>query len=235
LKLQPRLIPATLIRRYKRFLADVVMKNGDTLTAHTPNTGSMLGVSEPGSTVWLRDTNNPSRKYRYSWEMSETRNGIKVGVHTGLVNRLVMEAVSNGTIAELQGYNTIQQEVVYGQEKSRIDLLLREGKSADCYVEIKNVTAVDHENNAIFPDAVTTRGQKHIRELIAMVAKGYRGVLFFCIQRADVQCMRPADEIDPAYGGLLRTALSEGVEVLAYKASVAPDEILLTTPVTIKI
>ncbi len=167
--------------------------------------------------------------------MSETRNGIKVGVNTGLVNRLVLEAISNGTISELQGYNTIQQEVVYGQEKSRIDLLLREGKSADCYVEIKNVTAVDQKNNAIFPDAVTTRGQKHIRELITMAGKGYRSVLFFCIQRADVQCMRPADEIDPAYGTLLRKALSEGVEVLAYKASVEPDEIILTTPVTIKI
>lgn len=194
----------------------------------------MLGVSEPGSTVWLRDTNNPSRKYRYSWEMSETGGGVKVGVNTGLVNRLVMEAINNGTIRELQGYNTIKQEVVYGQEKSRIDLLLSEGAKADCYVEIKNVTATDQHTTAIFPDAVTTRGQKHLRELMTMAEKGYRSVLFFCIQRTDAQQMRPADEIDPAYGNLLRTAMSKGVEILAYKATVSPQEISLTTPVRLE-
>ena len=235
MKLQPRLIPATLIQRYKRFLADVKMPGGETLTVHTPNTGSMLGVSNPGSTVWLRDTDNPKRKYRYSWEMSETGDGVKVGVNTGLVNRLVIEAIENGTIKELQNYSAIQQEVTYGEERSRIDLLLTHNMQNDCYVEIKNVTAADENRFAIFPDAVTTRGQKHLRELMTMVMQGHRSVLFFCIQRDDVIAMRPADEIDPAYGTLLRKAMSQGVEVIAYKASVKSDEITLTKPVTVTV
>jgi sugar fermentation stimulation protein A len=235
LKLEPRLIPATLVRRYKRFLADVLLSDGITLTVHTPNTGSMLGVSEPGSTVWLRDTCNSKRKYRFSWEMSETISGIKVGVHTGLVNRLVMEGIGNGVIKELQGYENITPEVVYGNEQSRIDLLLSGNTLPDCYVEIKNVTATDDNKFAIFPDAVTTRGQKHLRELISVVREGKRGVIFFCIQREDVGAFRPADEIDPVYGDLLREAMAQGVEAIAYSAFVTPGEIRLTDYVPVNI
>ena len=235
MKLEPRLIPATLVKRYKRFLADVLLPDGKALTVHTPNTGSMLGVSEPGSTVWLRDTNNPNRKYRYSWEMSETSSGVHVGVHTGLVNKLVMEGIGNDVITELQGYQRIAQEVVYGNECSRIDLLLSDNTLPDCYVEIKNVTAADHNNYAIFPDAVTTRGQKHLRELVSMTKQGYRSVIFFCIQRNDIHTLRPADEIDPAYGELLRQAITAGVEAVAYKASVSPGEIKLTKSVPVSI
>lgn len=235
MKLEPRLIPATLVKRYKRFLADVFLPGGVALTVHTPNTGSMLGVSEPGSTVWLRDTCNPKRKYRFSWEMSETISGIKVGVHTGLVNQLVMEGISNRVIKELQGYENITPEVVYGNEQSRIDLLLRGETLPDCYVEIKNVTATDDNKFAIFPDAVTTRGQKHLRELISIVRQGKRGIIFFCIQREDVRAFRPADEIDPLYGDFLRQAMTEGVEAIAYKAFVTPEEIRLTDYVPVNI
>ena len=194
--ISPPLIPATLVKRYKRFLADVTLQNGVHLTVHTPNTGSMLGLAEPGMQVWLRDTHSTTRKYRYSWEMSEPESGNYVGVHTGLVNKLVCEAINDGTIKELQGYDKIVQEVRYGVENSRIDLLLRQNDRSDCYVEIKNVTAKDKQGYALFPDAVTTRGQKHLRELIKVVEAGQRAVLLFCVQRADVDAFRPADEID---------------------------------------
>jgi len=235
MKFENALVPATLVKRYKRFLADVIMQDGRSLTVHTPNTGSMLGVSDPGSRIWLRDTRDPQRKYRFSWEMSETQHGVLVGVHTGLVNSLVEEAIRNGVVRELQGYAQISREVRYGVERSRIDLLLSDPAQGYCYVEIKNVTAVDASAQAMFPDAVTTRGQKHLRELSAMVKAGHRAVIFFCIQRNDVCGFRPADEIDPDYGALLRAAQAQGVLVLAYKANVTPQQITLTEPVPVRI
>lgn len=233
MKFSSPLIPATLIKRYKRFLADVLLSSGQELTVHTPNTGSMLGVCEPGMTVWLRDTDNPQRKYRYSWEMSEPTDGVYVGVHTGLVNQLVSEAILSGIIADLRVYSEIQQEVKYGRENSRIDLLLRESGLPDCYVEIKNVTAVDKRGQAIFPDAVTRRGQKHLRELMAVVKSGQRAIILFCVQRSDVRSFRPADEIDAAYGGLLRLAIAQGVEAIACKARVSPESITLTQTIPV--
>lgn len=227
-------IPARLLRRYKRFLADVELSNGDIVTVHTPNTGAMLGVAAPGMRVWLRDTQSTTRKYRYSWEISEPQPQTFVGVHTGLVNALVWEAIDNGTIRELQGYSRIEQEVAYGNENSRIDLLLQDGEQ-QCYVEIKNVTARDAKAQALFPDAVSLRGQKHLRELMRVVECGQRGVMFYCIQRADIDAFRPADEIDADYGNLLREAVSAGVEVLAYKAEVTPHEIHLTQAVRLQI
>lgn len=227
-------IPAVLLRRYKRFLADVELSHGEVVTVHTPNTGAMLGVATPGIRVWLRDTRSTSRKYRYSWEISEPEEQAYVGVHTGLVNALVMEAIHNGTVSELQGYSRMEQEVPYGKEKSRIDLLLQEGKRR-CYVEIKNVTARDAHNAAIFPDAVSLRGQKHLRELMRVVKAGHRGVIFYCIQRGDIGGFRPADEIDSDYGRILREAAAQGVEVLAYKAFVSPEQISLTQPVPVQI
>jgi sugar fermentation stimulation protein A len=227
-------IPAVLLRRYKRFLADVELSNGEMVTVHTPNTGAMLGVAAPGMRVWLRDTQSSTRKYRYSWEISEPAAQVYVGVHTGLVNNLVMEAIRNGTIRELQGYPHIAQEVVYGTERSRIDLLLQDGERR-CYVEIKNVTARDAQKNAIFPDAVSLRGQKHLRELMRIVAAGQRGVMMYCIQRGDVEGFRPADEIDADYGRLLREAVTQGIELLAYKAQVTPECIALTQSVPLRI
>lgn len=231
MKFSPPLQPARLLRRYQRFLADVVLPGGETLTVHTPNTGAMTGCAEPGSTIFLRDTANPKRKYRYSWEMSENRQGVMVGVHTGLTNALVREAIENGVVAELQGYRTIRQEVRYGAEGSRIDLLLGgHADGRDCYVEIKNVTTCDAQGCGYFPDAVSARASKHLRELMGVVGQGGRGVIFFCVQRGDVERVRPADEIDPLYGRTLRQALACGVEALAYRAAVSPDAIELDTP-----
>ena len=223
----PPLIPATLVRRYKRFLADVILASGEEITVHTPNTGAMTGCADPGSRVWLRDTQNSARKYQYSWEVTEIAQGIMVGVHTGLVNHLVGEAIINSTITELQGYDAIRQEVKYGLENSRIDLLLQQASRPDCYVEIKNVTARDENGMAFFPDAVSKRGVKHLRELMAMVAQGSRAVIFYCVQRQDVQAVRPADEVDADYGAILRQAIAQGVEAIAYRADVGPAEIRL--------
>ncbi len=234
MKFTPPLQPATLIRRYKRFLADVVLPNGDEITVHTPNTGAMTGCAEPGSTVFLRDVDNPKRKYRYSWEMTQNSQGVMVGVHTGITNTLVREAIEGGVVAELQGYATIRQEVKYGEEGSRIDLLLEgHDDGRDCYVEIKNVTTCDESGFGYFPDAVSSRATKHLRELMGVVEQGGRGVIFFCVQRGDVQAVRPADEIDPLYGKTLRRALSAGVEALACRALVRPDGVTLNKPVAV--
>lgn len=219
---------ATLVRRYKRFLADVILPDGQELTVHTPNTGAMTGCAEPGSTIFLRDTQNPKRKYRYSWEMSQNTAGTLIGVHTGITNALVSEAITSGVVAELQGYGKIRQEVKYGRENSRIDLLLEgHAKQPDCYVEIKNVTTCDQNAAGYFPDAVSTRASKHLRELMQVVGEGGRAVIFFCVQREDVQAVRPADEIDKLYGDTLRQAMAARVEALAYQAEVTPASITL--------
>ena len=227
------LIKGTLIKRYKRFLADITLENDVQITAHTPNTGSMKGCCEPGSTVWLRDTKNPDRKYPLSWEMVEAKPGVLVGINTILSNSLVAEAIENGIITELQGYDLIRSEVKYGEENSRIDLLLEGNNKPDCYVEVKNVTLVE-DDVAYFPDAVTKRGSKHLRELQAMVKQGKRAVIFYCIQRNDVRAFQPADDIDPEYSRLLREAISSGVEALAYTAKISPQgvELITNVPVT---
>lgn len=228
MEFETSLLAGTLLQRYKRFLADVRLDDGSVITAHTPNTGSMLGCAEPGSRVWLRDAASPTRKYRYAWELVENSAGVMVGINTGVVNRLVSEAVGSGVAAELQGYESLRQEVRYGRENSRIDLLLQGGRP-DCYVEIKNVTAVDWDGTAFFPDAVSARGSKHLRELMQVVAQGKRGVICFCVQRGDARAVRPADEIDPLYGRTLREALAAGVEAVAYRASVTPQAVTLDT------
>jgi sugar fermentation stimulation protein A len=222
------LLAGTLLQRYKRFLADVRLDDGSVITAHTPNTGSMLGCADAGSRVWLRDAASPTRKYRYAWELVENSAGVMIGINTGVVNRLVGEAIVNGVAAQLQGYDTLRQEVRYGSENSRIDLLLEGGRPA-CYVEIKNVTAVDGDGTAFFPDAVSARGSKHLRELMQVVAQGQRGVICFCVQRGDARAVRPADEIDPLYGRTLREALAAGVEAVAYRATVTPQAVTLDT------
>ena len=223
----PPLIPATLIRRYKRFLADVRLPTGEMLTVHTPNTGRMLGLTTPGSRIWLKDSHNPARKYRYSWVMASSEAGTPVSVDTHLANALVIEAIENGTLAELQGYSRLRTEVRYGEENSRIDILLEEG-DARCYVEVKNVTALVDGGQAIFPDAVSARGSRHLRELMAMKRQGARAVLVFAVMREDARGFAPADDIDPDYGRHLREALAAGVEVLAYRARITPGELRLT-------
>jgi sugar fermentation stimulation protein A len=222
--LLPKLIPAVLIRRYKRFLADVALADGTQTTVHCPNSGSMAGCAAPGSRVLLSRSTNPARKYCYTWELVEA-DGNWVGINTGLPNRLAREAIEAGVISELLGYDQIRQEVAYGTN-SRIDLLLT-GEKGLCYLEIKNVTLVEGAK-ALFPDAVTTRGQKHLRELMQVVAAGHRGVTLFMVQRQDAVSLSPADAIDPVYGQLLRRAAESGVELLAYQALVSPAEIRVT-------
>ena len=221
----PPLIPGRLIKRYKRFLADIELEDGSVVTAHCPNSGSMLGCNLPGSPVLLSLSPNPNRKLAYTWELLQV-NGFWVGLNTMLPNRLAEEAIQDGTIAELQGYPKLRREVAYGSERSRIDILL-ERNGRRCYVEVKNVTLVE-DGMALFPDAVTTRGQKHLRELMEMVRNGDRGVLLFTVQRGDGNAVTPADRIDPEYGKLLREAVANGVEAVAYRAEVQPEQIRLT-------
>ncbi len=209
------LIPATLLRRYKRFLADVELGDGSMLTVHCPNPGRMTSCAEPGRPVWISDSGNPKRKLRYSLEM--VRMGRTwVGVNTANPNPAMAGFIRRGRIPELAGYDEIRPEVRAG--KSRIDLRLRDvgGKRADCYVEIKSSTLRVGEH-AAFPDAVTERGRKHLGELAALVGEGHRGVIFYFVGRADCRRFRPADEIDPAYGAALREAVAAGVEALAYR------------------
>lgn len=170
----PELINGTLIKRYKRFMADIQLEDGSIVTAHCPNSGSMLGCNIPGSRVMISRSDNPGRKLAYTWELVQA-DGHWVGLNTMLPNRLAEEGILNGTVSELQGYTTLRREVPYGSERSRIDILL-EGEQGRCYVEVKNVTLVE-DGVALFPDAVTTRGQKHLRELMQMVQQGNRSTL----------------------------------------------------------
>ncbi len=207
------LIRGTLIRRYKRFLADVELDTGEAVTAHCANSGSMMGVAEPGAEVWLSPARNPKRKLRYSWELIRVGDGL-VGVHTGHPNRIVEEAVRAGRIEELAGYADIRREVRYGKS-SRIDLLLEGAGRAPCYVEIKNVT-LRRGGRAEFPDAVTVRGTKHLGELADVVAGGGRAAMVYLVQREDCAVFAVAADIDPAYAAALAAALAAGVEALCY-------------------
>lgn len=210
-------IEGTLLRRYKRFLADVRLGDGQIVTAHCPNTGSLLGCQDPGSRVWLRDSGDASRKLRTTWQAVEV-GGTWVNVDTSLPNRVVCEALQAGRIPSLRGYAGLRREVPYGRN-SRIDVLLTRTRSAPCYVEVKSTTLAEGDVG-LFPDAVTERGRKHLEELTAVVRAGGRAVQFFLVSRADVRTFRPADAIDPAYGEALRAAAAEGVLVLAWNARV---------------
>lgn len=234
LKITQSHIEGRLIKRYKRFLADVELPSGEVITAHTGNTGSMKGCSDPGSRVWLYDSENPKRKYRYSWDLVEDLSGNLVGIHTTRANKLVHEAIDNGVVKELQGYTNIKPEVKYRESSTRFDFLLtKQEQRESCFIEVKNVTAKRGFNVAIFPDAKTERGRKHLQTLIDAVEHGYRAVIFFCIQRNDVELFQPADEIDPEYGEILRSACDAGVEAIAYKAYLSPEEIYLNTAIPV--
>jgi sugar fermentation stimulation protein A len=208
----PKLIQGTLIQRYQRFKADVRQRNGHIVTAHCPNSGSMLGCSEPGRPVYLSRHNHPKRKLKYTWEMIEMPTSL-VGVNTWVPNQLVKESIISKKIRPLRGYEKIRSEVRYGQN-SRIDLLL-EGAEKRCFVEVKNCTLVE-DSVGYFPDAVTARGLKHLVELQKELGKGSRCVMFYLVQRMDAKRFRPADHIDPAYGEELRRAVRNGVEILVY-------------------
>lgn len=238
MKFAPALHRATLIKRYKRFLADVTLPDGSARTLHCPNTGSMLHCAEPGSRVWFSDSENPARKYPCTWELVEVDRRHKVGINTGRANALVKEALALGAIAQLRGYANCRSEVPYGSERSRIDFLLTDKPDApgvDCYVEVKSVTLGLGQGQGAFPDAVTTRGLKHLRELMEMRASGHRAVLLFCVQHQGIDEVWPADEIDPAYGAMLREVQGKGVEVMAYRADISEQEIRLATEVPVRL
>jgi sugar fermentation stimulation protein A len=220
------LVTGTLLRREKRFLAYVRLDDGREVIAHTNNSGAMTGCSEPGSVVWLSPADKPNRKLKWTWEVVHAGpSKVPVGVNTLLPNRLVEEAIAASLIPELRGYDRIRREVRYGSEKSRIDLLL-ESDEARCWVEVKNATLVE-DGRAYFPDAVTARGLKHLRELQAQVALGDRAALVFTLQRSDASSVSPADNVDPAYGAELRRAHAAGVEILAWQADVSIERIVL--------
>lgn len=242
MQFSPPLQRATLIQRYKRFLADVTTEDNQSITMHCANTGSMTGCAEPGSTVWYSTSDNPKRKYPHSWQITETPAGHHIAVNTSLANHLAVEAINNGTIKELQTYETLKTEVRYGQENSRIDILLTDTNQASCYVEVKSVTLLDENNLAnstknatigqgFFPDSVTTRGQKHLRELIEMSKSGSRAVLLYVVLHSGIEKVSPALHIDADYSQLLFMALEAGVEVLCYKAAFCKDEITLVSPI----
>ncbi|HAU14820.1 MAG: DNA/RNA nuclease SfsA [Pseudomonadales bacterium] len=233
MKFDPPLTQGTLVKRYKRFLADIVLQDGTELTVHCPNTGSMKNCNEAGSTVWISDSGNPKRKYRHTWELVSVGNGAIAGINTGRANGLVREAIAAGQVPELDGYDVIRSEVKYGAENSRIDLLL-ESAAARCFVEIKNLT-LGEGDIGYFPDAVTERGRKHLRELEAMVQQGHRAVLFFCVQHSGVTVARPADHIDPKYGAALRQAHAAGVEVMAWQCDLSAQEIVIARPLPVQL
>ena len=213
----PALIPGLLVKRYKRFLTDVKLSDGSIVAAHCPNTGSMKGCCEPGRPVYLSFHDNPKRKLKYTWELIEMPTSL-VGVNTLIPNRLVFESVKAGVVPELSGYETVAREVKIS-DRSRIDLALTGGDRERCYVEIKNCTLVDN-SVALFPDAVTSRGLKHITELQALVSSGCRCVMFYFIQRMDAEVFKPADHIDSEYSKGLRRAVEKGLEVLAYDVAI---------------
>ena len=209
--LWPALVHGRLVKRYKRFLADVILDNGTVVTAHCPNSGRMTGCSQPGQPVYLSAQDNPKRKLKYRWELIEMPTSL-VGVNTMVPNRLVAGALRAGMIPQLEAYGNVSTEVKVNA-RSRLDLKLTGGGRPDCYIEIKNCTLVE-EGLAMFPDAPTTRGQRHLQELLLLKGRGMRAIIFFLVQRMDARAFAPADHIDPEYGRRLRKAVERGVEIM---------------------
>ncbi|MCF6198259.1 MAG: DNA/RNA nuclease SfsA [Hyphomicrobiaceae bacterium] len=221
------LISATLVKRYKRFLADVILENGDELTVHCANPGAMEGLNTPGIKVWLSKSDNPKRKLSHSWELAQVDSfgeKIMVGINTMHPNKLAFEAIQQGRIPELAGYNEIKKEVRYG-ENSRIDLLLSKTGADLCYVEVKNVHLLRQQGLAEFPDSVTKRGAKHLHELSNMVQEGHRAVMFYIVQRDDCQKFTIAGDKDPNYAKAFEKARQTGVEAIVYDCSLTPQKI----------
>jgi sugar fermentation stimulation protein A len=227
------LVPATLIRRYKRFLADVRFADGSEAVAHCADPGAMLSVARPGAPIWLLPAGGKNRKLAWSWALADI-DGTMIGTNTSLPNRLAEEAIRAGTIPELAGYETIRREVKYGLA-SRVDLVLAAPGRPDCYVEVKNVHLCREPGLAEFPDCVTQRGAKHLEEMAGMVALGMRAVTLYIVQRADCTAFRPAADLDPGYARGFRRAVDAGMEVLCYACHVATDGIAVAGRVEVLI
>lgn len=218
------LMRGRLVRRYKRFLADVELDDGSAVTATCPNTGSMMGLTAPGSVVWLSESNSPTRKYRHTWEIVETDLGqgpCLVGINTNHPNKLIAEAIAAGRIPDLAGYPELRREVKYGRN-SRIDILLGCPRRGSCYVEVKNVHMMRRHGLAEFPDSVTERGAKHLAEMSDMVREGHRAVMVFLVQRGDAERLNLARDVDPSYGAAFDAARSAGVDAVAIRCKVTP-------------
>lgn len=229
MKFETALLLGTLVKRYKRFFADIELEDGGLITAHCPNTGSMQGVLTPGNKVWVSLVDDPKRKLKYTWQYVEV-DGTPIGVNTHNPNKIIHEALLQKQIPELSSYSSIRPEVKYGTENSRIDFLLRDDSTQQCYVEVKNVHYAKSEAGrqmAIFPDSVTTRGVKHLNELMRVVDQGHRAVVIYCIQRSDVDALRFGEEFDPEYAKAANLALKHGVEMFPYTCILSPDQITL--------
>ncbi|MVW76596.1 DNA/RNA nuclease SfsA [Pseudomonas xionganensis] len=235
MRFDPPLEEGRLLRRYKRFLADIETVGSELLTIHCPNTGSMLNCMSEGARVWFSRSNDPKRKLPGTWEIGETPHGRLAVINTGRANALVEEALRGGLIAELNGFTGLRREVPYGQERSRIDFRL-DYPTGPAFVEVKSVTLGFADSPvAAFPDARTERGAKHLRELASLARDGVRAVQLYCVNLAGIEAVRPAEEIDPAYAAALREAVSAGVEVLAYGAEISPEQVCLARRLEVRL
>ena len=234
MRFQTDLIPARLLRRYKRFLADCILEDGREITAHCANPGSMMGLADEGMKVWLEPNDDPKRKLNFGWRLIEHENGHFTGVDTSVPNRALRETLEQQRIPELAAYETVRPEVKYG-EKSRIDFLLTQDRLPDCYVEVKSVTLSRTVGQAEFPDSVTKRGAKHLLELSNMVAQGHRAVMLYLVQRTDCTSFTLASDIDQVYHAAYLAARDAGVETLCIGTKITAQEILIEAPITIQI
>ncbi|UWS03433.1 DNA/RNA nuclease SfsA [Phaeobacter inhibens] len=230
MRFQTPLLPAVLIRRYKRFLADCQLPDGREVTAHCANPGSMLGLAEPGSAVWLEPNDNPKKKLKYGWRLVEVAGGTLVGVDTSVPNRALKSALEARQIAALSAYETVRAEVKYA-EKSRIDFLLSQPGLPDCYVEVKSVTLSRQPGLAEFPDSVTARGAKHLGNLADMCRAGHRAVLLYLVQRGDCDRFEIARDIDPTYAAAWDAAAAAGVERVVITTRVSPESVEIAGPI----
>jgi len=233
MRFSPALEEGRLIRRYKRFLADIETVDGELLTIHCPNTGSMLNCMAEGARVWFSRSNDPKRKLPGTWEIGQTPQGRLACINTARANALVEEALRGGVINELNGFTGLKREVAYGQENSRIDFRL-DYPHGSAWVEVKSVTlGFDGTNVAAFPDAVTLRSAKHLRELACLAREGVRAVQLYCVNLSGIDAVRPAEEIDPMYAAALREAVAAGVEVLAYGVTLTPEQMKVDRPLPV--
>lgn len=223
-----KLEQGTLLRRYKRFLADIETEGGQILTIHCPNTGSMKNCLSPAAPVWYSRSQNPNRKYPHTWEIATTPDGHLAGINTGRANALVREALEVGLIPQVPGFDSIQAEVAYGDERSRIDFVATLSCSGEpLYIEVKSVTLCENQNQGFFPDSVSVRGAKHLRELSQLARCGQRALLVYCVQHSGIESVAPARHIDAQYAHAFDEALEAGVEVIALGATLSAEQITL--------
>lgn len=234
MRFQTPLVPATLIRRYKRFLADCLLPDGREITAHCANPGSMMGLAEPGCKIWLEPNDDPKKKLKYGWRLVDHENGHFTGIDTAVPNRVLGHALRRQQIAPLADYNDVQAEVKYGKG-SRIDYLLRASGLPDLYLEIKSVTLCRQNGLAEFPDSVTKRGAKHLGELAGMVAQGHRAAMLYLVQRTDCTAFDLARDIDPAYGHAFDAARAAGVETFCFDTLISPRAVDMSGPVACRV